>query len=138
MKIVDAVIQLSNVTKTYGTRARATTAIVDVNLEIDRGTFLSVMGPSGSGKTTLLNVIAGLDTPDNGRVILNGTDLRSLTDHALADLRLRTIGFVFQSFNLIPALTVAKNVSWPLDFSGYSRAEVRDRTAEALHRVALV
>ena len=133
----DAIIKLSNVTKSYGLGARATRALDDLSLLVGRGEFLSLMGPSGSGKTTLLNLIAGLDTPDSGQVILDGQDLSTLADHALADLRLRAVGFVFQTFNLIPALTVEDNVGWPLEFSGYGRAEVRRRIADALERVGV-
>jgi len=135
--MIDPIVHLSEVTKTYGTGARATAALQDLSLSIARREFVSLTGPSGSGKTTLLNVIAGLDVPDRGRVVLDGEDLAVLKDHQLADLRLRTIGFVFQAFNLLPALTVAENVAWPLEFSGYSRAEVRRRTAAALERVAV-
>jgi len=96
------------------------------------------MGPSGSGKTTLLNIIAGLDVPDTGSVLLDGTDLSTLADHQLADLRLEKLGFVFQAFNLIPALTVEENVSWPLEFAGHSRAEVRRRVTDSLARAGVV
>ena len=133
----DRIVEVSAVTKTYGTGARATPALRELSLDIVRGEFVSLMGPSGSGKTTLLNLIAGLDVPDSGRVVLDGHDLGTLADHELADLRLKTIGFVFQAFNLLPALTVAENVAWPLEFSGYSRAEVRRRTAAALERVGV-
>ena len=80
------------------------------------------MGPSGSGKTTLLNLIAGLDVPDRGTGGRVGHDLATLRDHQLADMRLRKVGFVFQAFNLIPALTVPENIAWPLEFSGYGAA----------------
>ncbi len=136
--MTDAVVDVQNVTKRYGTGDGAAIALDDLTLRIPRGEYLSVMGPSGSGKSTLLNVIAGLDTPDSGRVILQGRDLATLRDHQVADLRLRTVGFVFQAFNLIPALTVEDNVAWPLEFSGYSRKEVRRRVAEALERVGVV
>jgi putative ABC transport system ATP-binding protein len=130
-------VVLSGVTKRYGTGAQATVALNALDLRVHRGEFLSLMGPSGSGKTTVLNLIAGLDVPDAGEVALDGHQLSRLADHELSDLRLRTIGFVFQSFNLLPALTVADNVGWPLDFAGYRRAEARRRTAEALERVGV-
>jgi putative ABC transport system ATP-binding protein len=101
------------------------------------GEFVSVMGPSGSGKTTLLNVIGGLDAPDTGRIVVDGQDLGLMKDHQLADLRLRKIGFVFQAFNLLPALTIERNVAWPLQFSGYSRAESRRHVDAALRRVGV-
>lgn len=134
----DAIIQLCGVSRIYGNGARAMTALDGLSLLVARGEFVSLMGPSGSGKTTLLNLIAGLDAPTGGRVIVHGHDLSTLADHELADLRLRTIGFVFQAFNLLPALTVAENVAWPLEFSGYPRAEVRRRTVGALTRVGVV
>jgi putative ABC transport system ATP-binding protein len=134
----DAIIQLSGISKSYGKGTQATRALDQIDLEVVRGEFVSLMGPSGSGKTTLLNIIAGLDVPDTGRVVMDGTDLGTLADHQLADMRLSKLGFIFQAFNLIPALTVEENVSWPLEFSGYSRAEIRRRTAEALRRTGVV
>ena len=133
----DVLVEVSAVTKVYGSGQAATSALRDLNLLIERGAFVSLMGPSGSGKTTLLNLIAGLDAPDSGRILLDGQDLARLRDHQLADLRLRKVGFVFQTFNLIPALTVEENVSWPLEFLGHSRAETARRTGEALARVGV-
>jgi putative ABC transport system ATP-binding protein len=133
----DPIIRLAAVTKRYGSGTAATTALDDLSLDIAPGEFVSLMGPSGSGKTTLLNLIAGLDMPDAGRVVVAGRDLAGLADHQLADLRLRTLGFVFQAFNLLPALSVERNVGWPLQFAGCSRAETARRTAEALARVGV-
>jgi len=130
-------VTLSGVTKQYGAGPEATIALDALDLRVRRGEFLSLMGPSGSGKTTILNLMAGLDVPDAGNVTLDGHLLSTLADHELSDLRLRTIGFVFQSFNLLPALSVADNVAWPLEFSGCRRPEVRRRTAEALERVGV-
>jgi putative ABC transport system ATP-binding protein len=135
--VSDVAIRLSAVTKSYGSGPQATRALERLDLEVGRGEFVSVMGPSGSGKTTLLNLMAGLDVPDGGEVVVDGARLAILADHQLADLRLRKIGFVFQAFNLIPALTVAENVAWPLEFSGYRAADVRRRTADALARVGI-
>ena len=136
--MTDSIIRLSAVSKSYGTGEQAAIALDHVDLEVTRGEFVSLMGPSGSGKTTLLNIIAGLDVPDSGRVLLDGVDLGTLADHQLADLRLQKLGFVFQAFNLIPALTVDENVSWPLEFAGHSRAEVRRRVADSLGRAGVV
>ncbi len=130
-------IELSNVSKLYGRGPQATRALDRVDLTIESGEFVSVMGPSGSGKTTLLNVIAGLDDVSEGCVILGGHDLAKLKDHQLADMRLQHIGFVFQSFYLLPAFTVEENVSWPLEFAGYRRREVRERVLEALRQVGM-
>jgi putative ABC transport system ATP-binding protein len=130
-------IRLSGVTKTYGSGSQATRALDGLDLDVGSGEFISVMGPSGSGKTTLLNLMAGLDVPEHGEVVVEGIRVAGLADHELADLRLRTLGFVFQSFNLIPALTVAENVAWPLEFSGCRPPDVRTRTADALARVGM-
>ena len=134
----EVVIELSHVSKSYGPPTRRSVALDDVCLDIISGEFVSLMGPSGSGKSTLLNLMAGLDSPDSGSVRLNGVELKTLRDRELSRLRLRTVGFVFQSFNLLPAFTVDENVAWPLEFSGYPRIEVRRRTAEALERVGIV
>ncbi|MFN8543119.1 MAG: ABC transporter ATP-binding protein [Candidatus Binatia bacterium] len=131
------VIQLCGVTKTYGRGHTATKALDHLSLDVMPGEFMSLMGPSGSGKSTLLNLMAGLDVPDEGSVTVLGRELRGMQDHQLADMRLRTIGFVFQSFNLIPALTVEENVAWPLEFSGFARGEVRRRVHEALEWVGV-
>lgn len=133
----DLIIDAQGLRKTYGEGSLAAVALSGLDLQVVRGEFVSLMGPSGSGKSTLLNLIAGLDVPDAGHVVVDGQELSDLADHQLADMRLQKIGFVFQSFNLIPALTVDENVSWPLEFSRYSRAEVRRRTGEALAKVGV-
>jgi putative ABC transport system ATP-binding protein len=134
----DRMIELAGVTKTYGHAATGTQALAGLDLCIARGEFVSLMGPSGSGKTTLLNISAGLDVPDSGRVVVCGRELSTLRDHELATMRLHTIGFVFQAFNLIPALTVEENIAWPLEYSGCSRSETRQRVAGALERLGVV
>jgi putative ABC transport system ATP-binding protein len=134
----EPIIDVRDLRKSYGTGALATPAVDRLDLHVARGEFVSLMGPSGSGKSTLLNLLAGLDVPDGGRVLIDGEDLSRLADHELARMRLRKIGFVFQSFNLIPALTVHENVAWPLEFARYSRAEVRHRVSEALAKVQMV
>jgi putative ABC transport system ATP-binding protein len=136
--MTDTIIRLAGVSKRYGIGEQAAVALDHIDLDVARGEFVSLMGPSGSGKTTLLNIIAGLDVPDTGSVLLDGVDLSTLADHQLADLRLAKLGFVFQAFNLIPALTVEENVSWPLEFAGHSRAEVRRRVTESLRRAGVV
>jgi putative ABC transport system ATP-binding protein len=131
------IIDVRGLRKSYGTGGQPTVAVNELDLRVCRGEFVSLMGPSGSGKSTLLNLIAGLDVPDGGRVLVDGEDLSRLLDHQLADMRLRKIGFVFQAFNLVPALTVYENVAWPLEFARCSRAEVRRRVAEALAKVGV-
>ncbi len=133
----DAVIELTEVSKSYGTGRLVTRVVCRLSLRVLRGEFVSIMGPSGSGKSTLLNLIAGLDAPDAGRVVVGGVDLRTLTDAQLAAMRLRKIGFVFQAFNLLPALSVERNVSWPLEFAGFSRREQRARALAALEKVGM-
>ena len=127
-------VELADVDKRYGSGSASMVALAGISLRIRPGAFVSLIGPSGSGKTTLLNLVAGLDVPDRGRIVVDGRDLGRLRDHELSDLRLQSIGFVFQAFNLIPWLTVADNVAWPLQFSGFRRAEVRERVASALER----
>ena len=133
----ECIIDVRGLRKSYGAGASATIAVDDLDLHVTRGEFVSLMGPSGSGKSTLLNLVAGLDVPDGGRVLVDGEDLSRLADHQLADMRLRKLGFVFQSFNLVPALNVQENVAWPLEFAGYARAEVARRVGRALEKVGV-
>jgi putative ABC transport system ATP-binding protein len=130
-------VAIEGVTKRYGAGPTSAHALRDVSLQVPPGEFLSIMGPSGSGKSTLLHLIAGLDTPNGGRVAIGGRDLAYLSDNARSDLRLRQIGFVFQSFNLLPTFTVAENVAWPLEFLGFSCREAQRLAAEALLEVGL-
>ncbi len=132
-----AAVLLDGVNKRYGTGPHAVDALTDLNLEVPAGEFLSIMGPSGCGKSTLLNLIAGIDTPSSGRVVVAGHDLAQLSDDARSDLRLRTIGFVFQSFNLFPTFTGEENVAWPLEFLGVHWREARQRANAALAEVGL-
>jgi putative ABC transport system ATP-binding protein len=104
--------------KTYGTANTAVTALDDITVEIPEGRFTAIMGPSGSGKSTLLHCLAGLDTLDSGQVFIGDTDLSSLTDRELTRLRRDQIGFVFQSFNLVPTLTAAENIRLPMLLAG--------------------
>ena len=132
----DAVI-LDKVTKRYGTGANSVPALTDASLQVQPGEFVSVVGPSGSGKSTMLNLIAGVDTPSSGRVVVAGHDLAQLSDDARSDLRLRHVGFIFQSFNLFPTFTSEENVAWPLEFLGVPWREARRRSAAALEQVEL-
>ena len=135
MSETDDMIRLEAVTRRYGGRGTATTALDAITLGFGRGGFTAVMGPSGSGKSTLLHCAAGLDRPTSGRVLLDGADLTRMSERALARLRRERIGFVFQSFNLLPELTAADNVALPLRLAGRHprRAEVN----QALGRVGL-
>jgi putative ABC transport system ATP-binding protein len=130
-------VALEEVTKLYGGGPEPVGALREVSLRIPAGEFVAIMGPSGSGKSTLLNLIAGLDSPSAGRVLLGGRDVAYLLDNARSDLRLREIGFVFQSFNLFPTFTAEENVAWPLEFLGVPWREARRRAQGALAQVEL-
>ena len=132
----DAVV-VEHVGKRYGDGPQAVHALTDVSLAVRAGELVAVMGPSGSGKSTLLNLIAGLDVPSAGRVIVEGSDLAALDEDARSALRLRRIGFVFQSFNLFPTFSAAENVAWPLEFQGSSWREASARAVAALGQVGL-
>lgn len=112
-------------------------ALRDVSLEIQRGEYVAIMGPSGSGKSTLMNLLGCLDTPSSGRYELNGTDVSEMDDNALAEIRNREIGFVFQTFNLLPRSTAAHNVELPLIYSGLNAEKRRQMALEALAHVGL-
>ncbi|MFC8132305.1 ABC transporter ATP-binding protein [Streptomyces sp. NPDC057302] len=124
----EPVVSLDSVSRFYGVPKNRVTALDDVSISLEQGTFTAVMGPSGSGKTTLLHCAAGLDRPTAGTVRLDGTDLGSLKERRLTKLRRERIGFIFQSFNLLPALTVVDNVTLPLRLAGIrpKRAAVDD------------
>ncbi len=123
--------------KRYGDGPQAVAALTEVTLSVRTGEFLAVMGPSGSGKSTLLNLIAGVDTASRGRVVVAGKDLGALTDDARSDLRLRSIGIVFQSFNLLPTFSALENVTVPLEFLGVALRDARQRAGAVLERVGL-
>jgi len=128
-------IALEHVSKRYGVDSHGADALRDVSLRVAAGEFVALVGPSGSGKSTLLNLVAGLDNPSAGRVFLAGEDMAHLSEDARSDLRLRSIGFVFQSFNLFPTFTVRENVAWPLEFLGLARRMARERAAATLAQV---
>ena len=131
-------IKLKEITKVYRTREIETTALDNVNIGIEKGEFVSVMGPSGCGKSTLLNIVGLLDKPTSGSVTIDGELTSELSDRALAALRNRRLGFVFQSFHLIPTLNVADNVELPLIYrKGVSASERRRLVEEVLEKVGL-
>jgi putative ABC transport system ATP-binding protein len=134
---VTPVIDISNVTKTYGNGKIEVTALDGVDLAVDRADFVAIMGPSGSGKSTLMNIIGCLDIPTRGRFSLDGVDVRTLDEAKLAEVRLRKIGFVFQSFNLIPRTSAVENVELPLTYAGVKPKDRRRRALEALEAVGL-
>ena len=118
-----AIIQFIDVYKSYQNGAAPVAALQGVNLSFEAGDFVTIMGPSGGGKTTLLNLLAGLDLPDRGQIILQGRKISDLSDHDLTLLRRKEIGFVFQFFNLMPTLTVQENVELPLLLAHSSKTE---------------
>src|SRR6476661_5661387 len=123
-----SVVRLENVCKDYTLGQQHVQALRDVNLSIDEGAFLAIAGPSGSGKSTLLNLIGCIDSPSSGKIFIDGHDVSGKTPDQLADLRARTIGFIFQTFNLLPVLSAEENVEYPLlQFPELSRDERRAR-----------
>jgi putative ABC transport system ATP-binding protein len=131
------VIELQGVGKTYGSHDTAVHAVRRVDLQVDRGDYLAIMGASGSGKSTLMNIIGCLDEPTRGRYLLDGVDVRQLDEHQLAVIRNRKIGFIFQSFNLIPRTGALDNVALPLSYARVKGPERRRRALAALDAVAL-
>jgi len=131
------VIALSRVTKTYGAGDTLVRAVADVDLVVERGDYVAIMGPSGSGKSTLMHIIGCLDAPSRGRYLLDGVDVRRRDERQLSRIRNRKIGFVFQSFNLIPRTSALSNVELPLAYAGVRQSERRQRALGALERVGL-
>jgi putative ABC transport system ATP-binding protein len=131
------VVDLEGIGKTYGHGQGAVAALDGFALSVPEGEFVSIVGPSGCGKSTVLNLVAGLDDPSQGRVLFDGRDLASMSERMRSELRLRSIGFIFQSFNLLPRLTVERNVAWRLERIGLRGHEVRQRTADVLAQVGV-
>lgn len=133
----ETMIKLENVTKIFRTNEIETLALENLNLEVEKGEFLSIMGPSGCGKSTLLNIMGLLDVPTSGTVQVAGTDTHSMNDREMAAFRNKTLGFVFQSFHLINSLNVIDNVELPLLYRNVSAKERRELAEEVLHKVGM-
>jgi len=131
----DAILRCRSLSRTYRSGSRDLTVLKDITFDVSPGEFLAILGPSGSGKTTLLGLLAGLDLPTSGMVQLDGENLGSMTEDERARLRVEKIGFVFQSFQLMPTLTAQENVQVPLELRGQSEAGIRAR--DLLARVGL-
>lgn len=131
------VIETSGITKVYNTDQVPVHALRGVDLTIEKGEFTAIVGPSGSGKTTLLNIVSGLDEPTEGRTIVQGTELNTLSDRELIDFRLHHIGFVFQAFNLIPVLTAIENVAFIMQMQGRPQKECMEKSKALLEEVGL-
>jgi putative ABC transport system ATP-binding protein len=132
-----SVLELRGVAKTYGAGAAEVHALRGVDLSVDAGGLVAVMGPSGSGKSTLLTIAGSLEEPDSGEVLVGGTALSGMSRNAKARLRRRTVGYVFQDFNLLPGLTAAENVTLPLELDGVSARAARAAGLRALDEVGL-
>lgn len=132
-----SVIEIKDLVKIYDGSAVEVTAIDRVNLNIEAGEFTAIVGPSGSGKTTLLNMIGGLDSPTSGSITIDGVDITRLKSKQLTDFRLKNIGFVFQSYNLIPVLTAAENTSFVMELQKREKSFINDRTKSILTDVGL-
>lgn len=130
-------IEVSNISKSYWTGDIEVKALRDVSIKIEGGEYVSIMGPSGSGKSTLMNLLGCLDTPTSGSYYLDGQEVSTLDDDGLARIRNQKVGFVFQTFNLLPRLTALANVELPMVYSGISRTERRIKAMSALEMVGL-
>ena len=134
-----ALLEVTNVKKIYSTRfgGNKVQALFNVTFSVEEGEYVAIMGPSGSGKTTLMNIIGCLDKPTKGTFLLNGEDIAKCTENEMSDIRLKTIGFVFQSFHLLPRQSALTNVELPLNYARVPKKERRERARKALERVGL-
>lgn len=132
-----SIVQIKNLAKQYRMGEVVVNALRDIDLTLERNDFVTIMGPSGSGKSTLLNILGCLDRPTTGAYLLDGEDVSSLTDDELSEIRSRKIGFIFQSYNLIPQLTVLENIEVPLFYQGCSEHESAKKAAELAELVGL-
>lgn len=132
-----AIIDAHNISKTFNPTTIPVKAVDNVHLHLQQGEFTALVGPSGSGKTTLLNLIGGLDKPDKGNILINGVDITQLSANRLIDFRLNNIGFVFQSFNLIPVLTAKENVALIMQLQHKKKSEIETRVATLFQQIGM-
>ena len=133
----ELIVEAQDLARTYESGTAPVAALAGLSLEVRRGEFLAVMGPSGSGKSTLLNILAGLERPTAGRVVVDGVDLGTLDENGLARYRRGNIGIIFQAFNLLPRYRVVENVAFPLLFAGVAQGERLRRAAAILDRLGM-
>ncbi len=134
---MEKIIELIGITRTYKMGAETIHALRSVNVAINKNEYVALMGPSGSGKSTLMNLLGCLDTPSSGKYILNGIEVDKMLDNDLAEVRNKQIGFVFQTFNLLPRSTALENVMLPMVYAGLSKQERTNRALEVLEQVGL-
>lgn len=134
---MDKVIKIRNIIRDFPLGQETVHVLKGIDLDINRGEYVAIMGPSGSGKSTLMNILGCLDTPTDGTYILNGQDVSKMTDDELADIRNQEIGFVFQTFNLLPRTTALDNVALPMIYAGKTKAERNERASKVLTDVGL-
>jgi putative ABC transport system ATP-binding protein len=137
LNIMDKVIEIHDIVKNYQVGSVIVRALRSVTVEIERGEYVAIMGPSGSGKSTLMNLMGCLDTPTSGTYILNGTDVSKMEDDFLAEIRNKEIGFVFQTFNLLPRYSALENVTLPLIYAGIQKVDREKQAIETLQQVGL-
>jgi putative ABC transport system ATP-binding protein len=131
------IIETINISKRYVMGDEVIEALKDVSMSVNRGEYVAFMGPSGSGKSTLMNIVGCLDTPTSGKYILNGQDVSEMSENQLATVRNKEIGFVFQTFNLLPRQSALENVALPLIYAGYNKRDRTEKAMEALRGVGL-
>jgi putative ABC transport system ATP-binding protein len=131
------VIKIRSITRDFPLGQEVVKVLEGIDLDIDKGEYVALMGPSGSGKSTLMNLLGCLDTPTSGHYALNGIDVSSMSDDELAEIRNKEIGFVFQTFNLLPRTTALDNVALPMVYSGYGKQQRHERASEVLSDVGL-
>jgi putative ABC transport system ATP-binding protein len=134
---MDTIINLDKIVKNYYIGSITVEALRSVTIDINKNEYVAIMGPSGSGKSTLMNLVGALDTPTSGEYILNGTDVSKMDDNRLAEIRNKEIGFIFQTFNLLPRYTALENVMLPLIYAGISKSERAERAKTTLTEVGL-